>query len=125
MIPLGGFRKLGPGGTAGEQGATLKSMRTADLKDYRVEELQRLDDTSQREKSRHEINQYNQVKNIIINFSFIDRNKKVFSTDITYDVIDELRRERKIMMVINDTNVDQYIDFDMTELVPTEAVKDD
>jgi len=100
-------------------------MRTADLKDYRVEELQRLDDTSQREKSRHEINQYNQVKNIIINFSFIDRNKKVFSTDITYDVIDELRRERKIMMVINDTNVDQYIDFDMTELVPTEAVKDD
>ena len=30
--------------------------------------------------------------------------------------MDEIRRERKILMVINDDNVDQYINMDMTEI---------
>ena len=32
------------------------------------------------------------------------------------DVMDETRRERKILMVLRDANVDQYIKMDMTEI---------
>ena len=32
------------------------------------------------------------------------------------DVMDEMRRERKILMVLRDANVDQYIKMDMTEI---------
>jgi hypothetical protein len=52
----------------------------------------------------------------LINFSFKDRNKNVLSTLINYNVIDELRRERKIKMVIGDVGVDEYINMDMTEI---------
>ena len=123
MIPIGGFKAFGEG-DGKDAGRTIKSMRTVDLKDFREDELERLDDTTQREKSRHELEQFNQIKKIIINFAFKDRAKMVFSTDITYDVIDELRRERKILMVIKDANVDEYIHLDMTELIPIDAIND-
>jgi len=33
-----------------------------------------------------------------------------------WDVLDEVRKERKILMVLMDTDVDEYINFDMTEI---------
>ena len=62
------------------------------------------------------LQQFNQVKKILIIFSFKDRNKNVLSTLINYNVIHELRRERKIKMVIGDVGVDDYINMDMTEI---------
>lgn len=38
------------------------------------------------------------------------------STDINWDVLDEVRKERKITMVLTDDNVDEYINMDMTEI---------
>lgn len=40
----------------------------------------------------------------------------MLSNIINYNVIDELRRERKIKMVLNDVGVDEYINMDMTEI---------
>ena len=44
-----------------------------------------------------------------MNFAFKERNKNILSTEINSDVLDEMRRERKILMVLRDANVDKYI----------------
>lgn len=49
----------------------------------------------------------------------------IINCDIIRDIIDEMRRQRKIMMVIKDDNVDEYINLDMTELNIIEASKND
>jgi hypothetical protein len=51
-----------------------------------------------------------------MNFAFKEKSKKILSTEINMDVLDEMRRERKIQMVIRDANVDNYIALDMTEI---------
>lgn len=99
-------------------------MKTVDLREFREDELERLDDSAQLTKSKHELDQYNQIKCILLNLAFKDKAKFVFSPDIINDVFDETRRERKIIMVIKDNNVDEYINYDMTELNPMEAVND-
>ena len=51
-----------------------------------------------------------------MNFSFKDKGKVILSTEINWDVIDEMRKERKIVMVLRDLNVDEYIFLDMPEI---------
>lgn len=51
-----------------------------------------------------------------MNFAFKEKQKLILSNDIIMDVMDETRRERKILMVLRDANVDQYIKMDMTEI---------
>ena len=53
---------------------------------------------------------------MLINVSFVERRQKIISPEILSDVLDELRRERKILMVIQNADVDQYIAMDMTEM---------
>lgn len=53
--------------------------------------------------------QFSQLKKIMINLSFKDRHKLVLSAEINFNVIDELRHERKIAMVIQDKKIDEYI----------------
>jgi len=53
---------------------------------------------------------------VLINVAFTEKHKKLVSPEILNDVLDEIRRERKIRMVIQDDNVDQYINMDMTEI---------
>jgi len=53
---------------------------------------------------------------VLINVAFTEKHKKLVSPEILNDVLDEIRRERKILMVIQDDNVDQYINMDMTEI---------
>lgn len=49
MIPLGGFRAMGG---KGGNNQTFKSVKTMDLREYREEELERLDDSTQLKKSK-------------------------------------------------------------------------
>ena len=37
-------------------------------------------------------------------------------SEIIYNVLDELRKERKIIMVLNNENVDEYIDLNITNI---------
>ena len=91
-------------------------MRTNDLKEVRQDEILRLDDTDQYISSKHQLQQFNMLKKILVNFSFRDRGKHILVSDINWDVIDELRKERKIFMVLRDKGVDQYINMRMTEV---------
>ena len=49
------------------------------------------------------------LKKVLVNFSFRDRGKFILISDINWDVIDELKKERKIFMVLRDKGVDEYI----------------
>ena len=42
--------------------------------------------------------------------------QRILSSDIMGDVMDELRRERKILMVLNDEDLAHYAKTDMTEV---------
>lgn len=98
------------------KGYTLRTMKTQELEEQRKEELKLLDDSIQMEKSKAELAQFNQVKKIIMNFAFRDKGKKILSCEINGNVLDEVRRERKINMVLQDKNVDNYINMDITEI---------
>lgn len=91
-------------------------MRTADLRNDREEEKERLDDSIQFKKSREELIQYNEVKEILLNLSFKEKGKKILCNDIVWDVLDEVRKERKVIMALNDDTIDDYINLDMTEV---------
>jgi len=56
------------------------------------------------------------VKKILGNFTFLDKGKQILSTEIISAILDEIRRERKVKMVLNDDNVEGYVELDMTEV---------
>jgi hypothetical protein len=60
--------------------------------------------------------QFNQIKKVVMNFAFRDKGKAVLAIDINQNVLDEVRRERKIHMVLQDKNVDEYINIDISEM---------
>ena len=64
------------------------------------------------------------MKQVLLNLTFKDKGKSILSNDIIWDVLDEVRKERKILMVLKDANVDDYIDLDMTEIDITTAQDD-
>lgn len=84
-------------------------MKTQDLADFREEEKIQLDDTNQYNSSIHQLKQFNQVKKIVHNMSIKDKSKKIVGIDMIINVMDEMRMERKIKMVITDAGVDEYI----------------
>ena len=75
-----------------------------------------MDDTKQLVLSKHMLMQFNMLKKILVNFSFRERGKFILVSDINWNVIDELRTERKIFMVLKDQGVDEYISMKMTEV---------
>lgn len=100
-------------GTTGTQ--ILKSTKTSNLKAYRSK-IQELENTAEQlTKSRYEIDQYNQLKSILINLSYSNGNQKTLCVDIVENVMDELRRERKTKMVLDDAEIEQYIELDLAE----------
>lgn len=56
------------------------------------------------------------VKTVLLNFSFNNKGNKTLCMDIIESVMDELRRERKIRMVLADAEIEQYIKLDLTTL---------
>lgn len=55
----------------------------------------------------------------LMNFSYNNANQKTLCVDIIIDVMDELRRERKISMVLADAEIESYIKLDFGDLDPT------
>lgn len=51
----------------------------------------------------------------MVNFAFVDRNKKIVSSDISINVLDEMRRERKILMALHD-RAEEYIQIDLPSI---------
>ena len=76
-----------------------------------------LTDTSAYDKAFHMLNQFNAMKKIAGNMSFKHINVEILCTEIMSDIIDEIRRERKIAMSIKDASyVKQYIMEDLDEV---------
>jgi len=113
LIPIGGYKA---DHLLTKLQTQYTSMRTHDLKEVRQEEILRLDDTDQYIKSKHQLQQFNMLKRILVNYSFRDKGKNALVSDINWNVIDELRKERKIRMVLEDKGVDVYINLPMTEI---------
>jgi uncharacterized lipoprotein YajG len=61
-------------------------------------------DTSAYDKAFHMLNQFNAMKKIAGNLSFKHFNVEILCTEIMADIIDEIRRERKIAMTIRDAS---------------------
>lgn len=113
IIPDGGFASQ----TGNGKGTTTyKSLKTLDLKEVRHEEIKQLDDEPQFVLSKHMLDQFNQIKKILVNFGFRNKGKIILCTEIINDTMDEMRCERKIMMVLENRKVKEYINANMTEL---------
>jgi general stress protein 26 len=56
------------------------------------------------------------VKKILGNFTFVEKGKQILHTEIISAVLDEIRRERKVKMVLSDDDVEKYVCLDMSEL---------
>lgn len=115
MIPVGGFVEDAAGDVPG-RGTTFKTLKTLDLEQWRIGEIKALDDSELYNNSKDMLEQYHHVKRILLNFSFVDKGKRILATDLNGTVLDEMRTQRKILMVLNDAQVDEYINLDMTEI---------
>jgi len=51
---------------------------------------------------------------VLLNFSFTNKGQKTLCVDIVDSVMDELRRERKIRMVLADSQIEEYIKLDLS-----------
>ena len=94
----------------------IERMRTINMKEKRMKEKAALIDTSGYSKALFTIGQFNQLKKIARNLSLFLKSIQSISVDIMIDIIDELSRDRKIMMVIKDLNqIKEYIKIDLND----------
>ena len=92
-------------------------MKTDELRDAREKYLEAADEKKKLAKARDELNQFQEIKKILFNIELKDRSgTKILSTDIIWDIMDEIRSERKILMVLKNDNTEGYVNLDMTEV---------
>jgi len=92
-------------------------MKTDEMKCAREAELEATDELKKLAKARDELNQFHQVKKILFNIMFRDKSgSRILSNDIIWDVMAEIRSERKILKVLSNDNVESYVNLDMTEV---------
>lgn len=90
-------------------------MKTQELEEQRIIEKELLDDTNQTTTSKEQLQQFNQIKKILVNFAFYDKNKKILASEIAINVLAEMRRERKIRMALDD-KADDYIQIGLSDI---------
>lgn len=90
-------------------------MRTETLKDYKNKNQELKEVADQVENSRYKLQQFKELKYVLMNLSYNDNGKNTLNVDIIQDVLDELRRERKTKMVLADEDIEEYVDLDLVE----------
>lgn len=118
MIPRNGF---GPNNEL-SNAQTFKSLKTENLQIYRnkMQELQTR--AEQESKSKSDIQQYQNIKSVLLNFSFDNLGHQTLCMEVIENVLDELRRERKIEMVLADDNIEKYIELDFESIQSQEQI---
>jgi len=114
MIPEEGFGNNSA--LAGGHENRIVSLKTANLRAHTQQKKQQENIQMQVTQSKYEIEQYNNVKSILMNFSFENAGQKTLCIEIIENVMDELRRERKIAMVLADSDIEEYIKLDLSNL---------
>lgn len=89
-------------------------MKTAVMFERREREKKLQNDTSGYNNAFIMLNQFNQMKKIAANQSFLNKGNMNMSVEIVCDIVDELRRDRKIKLSIRSANyVNEYITVDL------------
>mmetsp|Transcript_12344 Transcript_12344/g.19174 ORF Transcript_12344/g.19174 Transcript_12344/m.19174 type:complete len:229 (-) Transcript_12344:244-930(-) len=111
MVPRGGFPNLQV-----NNAQTFKSMKTEVLFKEREEEIKKNNVDEQFEEARLHIQQFNQLKKMVQSFTFFQGEKKVLVSPIIFHILEEVRLDRKINMVLKDKDVETYISADITDI---------
>ena len=78
------------------------------------------DPSLQYDKSWEVIQQFSDLKKCMIQFAFENFGQKTMSLEIIENIMDEIRRDRKVRMVLADENIEEYITIDLNNLPPEE-----
>jgi hypothetical protein len=102
--------------SGGQTQLNVKKLKTQNMKQVSEQKKTKLMAEDTVKDARYKIDQYNMVKNVLLNFSFTNKGQKTLCMDVIESVMDELRRERKIRMVLADDEIEQYIKLDLTSI---------
>lgn len=93
------------------------TLKTLDLiEDYGVDK-NALNDEEQFDWSNFMLNQFKRAKNIMHNLSHHDKGKNILSVEIILHIIDEVKSERKIALVLKSVkDIDSYVLKDITDI---------
>lgn len=105
---------------------TIVTQRTQDLMKAREEESIANDYEKTQMKVSDQLQQFSEIKRILINYTFTDDERRILVAEIVAGILDEMRMERKIMLIIDDEDVDAYVEVDIggVDLYDTESHKD-
>ena len=124
MIPEGGFKELTVAGQY-QDNKSYYTLKTQDLIENNVVDKNALNDEEQYNWSNYMLNQFKRAKNIMHNLSHHDKGKNVLSVEIILHIIDEVKSERKIAMVLKSVkDIDSYVLKDITDIKMDTIAKD-
>jgi len=84
-----------------------------------------MDNAFQFDESRNTIIQFNQLKKILHCFTFRVHDKKILVANIIMHIMEEIRMDRKIKMILKDRGIEEYINLDITDIDLDDCVDKD
>jgi len=94
----------------------IQRMQTDNMRERRRTEKAARNQKENLNNALQKLKQFNEIKRISSNQSFYNNNNALLCTEIVYDIFDEMRRERKIMMAINESgHVQEYVKQDLSQ----------
>mmetsp|Transcript_12337 Transcript_12337/g.19157 ORF Transcript_12337/g.19157 Transcript_12337/m.19157 type:complete len:220 (-) Transcript_12337:18-677(-) len=111
FVPKGGF-KMGDN----RKQMTFKSMKTEKLIEEREQELLQMNDSEQMNISKELIQQFNQIKKLLHCFTYSVNDRKILCTSIIIHIMNEMRQDRKIKMILKDRGIEDYVRMDITDI---------
>ena len=116
MIPEGGFKEITAAGQY-QDNKSYYTLKTQDLIENNVVDKNALNDEEQYNWSNYMLNQFKRAKNIMHNLRHHDKGKNVLRVEIILHIIDEVKSERKIAMVLKSVkDIDSYVLKDITDI---------
>ena len=97
----------------------MRSLKTQNLAAHRSKAQQTKDEEARAVDAKFWISQFVETKKLLSNFSFDNDEVKTLSIDIIENILDEKRRDRKIKMVLNDEDIEEYIAIDIHAAMKT------
>ena len=91
-------------------------MLTDNMRERRKTEKEQLNTRENLNKALRKLKQFNEIKRISSNQSFYNKGNALLCTEIVFNVINEMRRERKIQMAIEESgHVQEYVKLDLSK----------
>uniref|UniRef100_A0A7S3MYA8 Uncharacterized protein n=1 Tax=Strombidium inclinatum TaxID=197538 RepID=A0A7S3MYA8_9SPIT len=91
-------------------------MKTERLFKEREEELKKMSDNLQFIESKNQLIQFNQLKKLFHCFVFKQHERQILCSSIMLHIMDEMRKDRKIKMILKDRGIEDYVNLDITDI---------